>query len=161
MNDRAKSIIARLGLLPHPEGGYFSEVYRSDSTVRPDDDRPERPSLTSVHFLLTRDDMSSWHVVRSDEVWHFYEGDSLELLVVDPATMSLSRKKLGRVGDGQAPVQIVPAGHWQAARTLGDYTLVGCTVGPGFVFEDFRLLRDDEVEGSKLRAAFPELTGLL
>ncbi len=160
MNERARSLIERLDLRPHPEGGYFTEVYRSDSTVLPNDDRSERPSLTSVHFLLPRGDFSGWHVVRSDEVWHFYEGDSLELLVIDPNTMSLSRRRLGPVGDGQGPVEVVPAGHWQAARTLGDYTLVGCTVGPGFVFEDFRLLRDDEVEGSKLRAAFPELTGL-
>lgn len=129
--------------------------------VTPGDDRDERPALTSIYFLLAGADHSKWHVVRSDEVWHHLEGDPLELLVVDPATMSLRTLILGRRTRGGRQIQVLPAGHWQAARTLGDYTLVGCTVGPGFVFEDFQLLRDDAGAVARMKEKLPRLTYLL
>ena len=93
----------------------------------------------------------------SDEVWHFYEGDPLELLELDARAATLSRHRLGPVGDGDAsPVHTIPAGAWQAARPLGAYTLVGCTVGPGFEFADFRLLADDPARAAAVRAALAE-----
>lgn len=161
MSARAHDIIKQLGLQPHPEGGYFAEVYRSEVTVTPADDRSDRPSLTAIHFLLVRGDHSKWHALRSDEVWHHLEGDPLELFVVDPESMEASRNLLGPAAEGQDPVRVVPANHWQAARTLGDYTLVGCTVGPGFVFEDFMLIRDDAHAASTLIDAHPDLARLL
>jgi uncharacterized protein len=133
MDPRATELIATLNLLPHPEGGYFREVYRSEATVIPDDGRPPRAALTTIYFLLPAGAYSRWHKVLSDEVWHFYEGAPLELLCES------QRWILGPVGPGQSPVHTVPAGAWQAARSRGVYTLVGCTVGPGFDFADFTL----------------------
>lgn len=161
MHAHAAILIDALRLEPHPEGGHYREVYRSPSAVRPDDGRSERPALTSIYFLLAGADHSRWHVVGSDEVWHHLEGDPLELLVVDPASMALRTLILGRRTRGGRQIQAVPAGHWQAARTLGDYTLAGCTAGPGFVFDDFKLLRDDESAASKLRSGLPKLAYML
>ena len=135
MHPRAIELIDILHLVPHPEGGYFREVFRSIQTVQPSDSRPTRAALTTIYFLLPAGAYSRWHQVLSDEVWHFYEGAPLELLcdeqcwVLGPVTSNSE----------QALVQIVPAGAWQAARSLGEYTLVGCTVGPGFDFADFTL----------------------
>jgi uncharacterized protein len=133
MHARALELIELLGLSPHPEGGYFREVFRSTELVVPADHREARSALTTIYFLLPAGAYSRWHRVLSDEVWHFYEGAPLELLCDD------ARWILGPVGPNQSPVQIVPAGAWQAARSLGEYTLVGCTVSPGFDFADFTL----------------------
>lgn len=161
MNERARHIVTDLRLRPHPEGGHFGEVFRSSSSVTPHDDRTDRPALTAIYFLLCGGEHSAWHQIRSDEVWHHLEGDALELLVINAESMDLKRKVLGPVDAGQGPVQTVPARHWQAARTLGAYTLVGCTVGPGFVFEDFRLIGNDAAAASRLREAHPDLAQLL
>jgi len=161
MIERARDIIASLNLRGHPEGGYFAEVFRSPTLVQPSDERSSRPSLTSIYFLLVGGEHSKWHELRSDEVWHYCEGGPLELFVVDPVSMKLTRLLLGPLAGDQKPVHSVPAGHWQAARTLGDYTLVGTTVAPGFVFEDFKLLRDDKQEAARLRGALGVLGDLL
>lgn len=161
MSTRPAELIGTLDLLPHPEGGHYREIYRSGSDVTPVDGRGSRPSLTCIHFLLQAGEHSKWHVVGSDEAWHYSEGSELELLVVEPESLQLRRLVLGPVGDGRSPVRIVPAGHWQAARSLGDYTLVGCTVGPGFVFDDFTLLREDPATADKLRSRYRKLTDLL
>lgn len=139
MHERAAYLIDHLSLVPHPEGGYFREVYRSPSVVQPDDDRDARPGLTTIYFLLVAGQTSAWHRVRSDEVWHYYEGDPLALYDRAPGADAATCHRLGPPGDGQAPVAVIPADHWQAAEPLGAYTLVGCTVGPGFVFEDFEM----------------------
>jgi predicted cupin superfamily sugar epimerase len=143
MHARAEELVATLGLIPHPEGGYYREVYRSDANVQPLDARTARSALTTIYFLLPAGEVSRWHRVSSDEVWHFYEGAPLELLTADRAFATLTRHRLGPVDEGvQQPVYVVKADDWQAARSTGDYTLVGCTVGPGFEFADFELLRD-------------------
>jgi predicted cupin superfamily sugar epimerase len=100
--------------------------------------------------------------VDSDEVWHFYEGDPLELLELGARVTTLARHRLGPV-DGmlQRPVHTIPAGAWQAARTLGDYTLVGCSVGPGFDFADFRLLADDLALANTVQSEWPEVASLV
>jgi predicted cupin superfamily sugar epimerase len=149
-----RELIDSLKLTPHPEGGHFGEVHRSRLTVSPDDDRGVRASLTVIYFLLARGERSAWHEIASDEVWHHCEGDTLDLLVIDPETMSLEQHVLGPGGTPLAPV---PAGHWQAARTRGAYTLVSCVVGPGFDYHDFRLLRDDAATVAALRGTFPQL----
>lgn len=116
---------------PHPEGGHYVEIFRS-------------ASLTSIFFLLSAGEISRWHrVLGSDEAWHFYEGDPIELLTAEPGFARLERRVLGPVGPGQRPVFVVPGGVWQAARTTGAYTLVGCSVGPGFEFANFEMLRDN------------------
>lgn len=152
MNTRAAALITLLDLSPHPEGGYFREVYRSASTVQPADGRTDRPALTTIYFLLAAGDVSRWHRVASDEVWHYYEGDALDLLVADEHLDSVSRRVLGPVGTDASPVHVVPAGRWQAARSVGAFTLVGCTVGPGFDFADFELIDPNGTEAARVRA---------
>jgi predicted cupin superfamily sugar epimerase len=142
IDPRAQELIAGLGLQPHPEGGFFREIFRSGATVQPDDGRPQRAAATSIYFLLTRGGHSRWHRVRSDEVWHLYEGGPLELFVAPPDGTKVERVMLGPALVSDGPVYTVPAGWWQAARPLGPYALAGCTVAPGFEFDDFVLLRD-------------------
>lgn len=100
--------------------------------------------------------MSRWHRVRSDEVWHHYEGAPLELWLVPPDQIRLERVRLGPLDSRQAPVRCAPARWWQAARSTGAYTLAGCTVGPGFEFSDFELLADQRERADALCSALPE-----
>lgn len=140
---RADELIRALDLGPHPEGGWYAEVFRSGETVTPADGRGVRSALTTIYFLLTAGQVSRLHRVLSDEVWHFYEGDPLELVVAPGDLSRRARVTLGPVAAGVAPVHTVAAGDWQGARPLGSYTLVGCTVGPGFDFADFEMLEAD------------------
>ena len=156
--DRAADLIDKLGLEPHPEGGYFREVYRSAARVQPLDGRTDRLALTTIYFLLAAGQVSRWHRVASDEVWHYYEGGRLELLVADAGLNDVSRRVLGPVADNTAPVHVVLAGEWQAARPMESYTLVGCTVGPGFEFEDFRLLDSLPDQAAALRRRHPKVS---
>ena len=161
MIDRAAELIAMLGLSPHPEGGYYGELYRSSTTVDPADGRGPRPALTSIYFLLPEGSVSRWHRVQSDEVWHFYEGAPLDLWTASPEGDQVDQYRLGPIEGDQRPVWTVPAGRWQAARSAGSYTLVGCTVGPGFDFRDFVLAGEQPAVGSVLRARHPALAQLL
>ena len=141
MHARAADLIETLGLQPHPEGGWFREVYRSTDVVSRDG--AARDALTSIYYLLAAGQLSRWHVVTLDEVWHFHEGDPLELLTCDPREGRVEVLKLGPVSsDGALPQHVVPRGVWQAARPAGGYALVGCTVAPGFDFADFQFLAD-------------------
>jgi predicted cupin superfamily sugar epimerase len=160
MDRRVAELVEMLKLQPHPEGGYFGEVFRSAASVAPGDGRDRRSALTSIYFLLAAGQHSRWHRLRSDEVWHFYEGDPLELLSIDESLERSNVQLLGAAGAG-APVGVVPAGYWQAARSTGAYSLVGCSVGPGFDFADFRLLDEDSGEAKTIRARFPDLAVLI
>ena len=151
MDARAAHLVDALALETHPEGGFYREVFRSSQTVRPTDGRPERAGLTTIYFLLVDGGHSRWHRVASDEAWHFYEGAPLDLWVADAEATAVETHRLGPLGDAAAPVRVVPAGAWQAARTTGAYTLVGCTVGPGFDFSDFELLAPDAPLADALR----------
>lgn len=153
--ERATQLIASLALQPHPEGGFYRQLYRSDSQVQPGDARPGRQALTTIYFLLRAEDLSRWHVVLSDEVWHFYEGAPLELFTADASFAEISRHLLGEVSADTAPVHVVPARRWQAARSTGAYTLVGCTVAPGFDFADFSMMRDDAAGAEHVRRTHP------
>lgn len=133
--DQVTELIARLGLEPHPEGGWYREVHRSSHVLQTD--RGPRAALTSIYFLLEARQHSRWHVVTSDEAWHYACGAPLELLSYEPRSGVRRRRVLGAPQDGQEPIGVVAAGEWQAARSLGAWTLVGCDVGPGFDFEDF------------------------
>ena len=133
--DSARQWIDRLALQPHPEGGWYREVHRASASVQTE--RGPRSALTTIYYLLERGQLSRWHVVESDEVWHFYGGAPLELLAYDPRSRALRRTVLGSNGES---IGVIEGGVWQAARSLGEYSLVGCTVGPGFDFADFQFV---------------------
>jgi hypothetical protein len=158
---RAATLIEKLELSAHPEGGYFCEVDRSPSRVQPLDGRPERRALTTIYFLLTAGDVGRWHRVASDEVWHYYEGDPLELLSADVGFERVVRRVLGPVDGATRPVHVVRAGEWQAARSLGAFTLVGCTVGPGFEFSDFEMLATRPGDAEEVKRRHPDLGFLI
>lgn len=141
MLTRVAVLISQLGLRAHPEGGYYAETFRSPHMVRPADQRGDRAGLTAIWFLLVNGAYSAWHRVESDESWHWYEGEPLELFVAPPEGGATTRVLLGPFATGGVPQYVVPAGSWQAARPAGGYALVGCTVGPGFDFADFTMLR--------------------
>ncbi len=159
---RVAELIATLGLQPHPEGGYYREIFRSALEVAPADGRGTRAALTTIYFLLPPGAHSRWHRVASDEVWHLYEGGPLTLLQLDADGTTLTRIVLGRDGARrEVPVHVVPAQAWQAAQATDAYALVGCTVGPGFSFADFDLLADLPAQADQLRVTRPELAPLL
>ena len=161
MIDRAEHLIAALGLIPHPEGGYYGELFRSDAAVHPTDGRGLRAALTTIYFLLPGAAVSRWHRVQSDEVWHFYEGAPLDLWMLSPDGGQANQHRLGPLDGAQRPAWTVPGGWWQAARSTGPYTLVGCTVGPGFDFRDFALAGDQPTVAAAVRARHPALAELL
>jgi predicted cupin superfamily sugar epimerase len=161
MSHRAAELAKELRLAPHPEGGLYREVYRSESRVEPEDGRGSRPAITGIYFLLPAGANSRWHRVQSDEIWHFYEGDALELFVAPPWGGRIERHVLGPCGDTQQPMLMVQSGWWQAARSTGAYTLVGCTVGPGFDFSDFELAADIPSAAAMFRSHDATLAELL
>jgi uncharacterized protein len=134
----SRNLIARLELQPHPEGGWYRELYRSATRVQTP--RGERSALTKIYYLLEQNQFSRWHVIDSDEVWHFYTGAEIEVFSYDPQTTILQRHILGSPLDGRESVAVIPAGHWQAARTIDGFALVGCSVAPGFEFSEFRFV---------------------
>lgn len=140
MHPRASELLDLLGLRPHPEGGHFVQLFRSLNRVEVLDRNVERAALTAIYFLLAEGEFSRWHRVVSDEVWHYHEGDAIELILFDD--QGPRRLRLGPVGRETRPTIVVPAGTWQAARSTGAYTLSACTVGPGFDFADFTLAVD-------------------
>ena len=136
--EEADRLIELLDLKPHPEGGYFRETFR-DCGHPPAgrDSNAGRSHSTAIYFLLKAGEVSRWHRVDAAEVWHFYRGAPLELSIGKQIHL------LGaNIEEAQTPQIVVPAGEWQAARSLGDYTLVGCTVAPGFEFAHFEMVPD-------------------
>jgi predicted cupin superfamily sugar epimerase len=129
----AADIIARLELKPHPEGGHYRETFRDAGL-----DTAGRARSTAIYFLLARGERSHWHRIDAAEVWHYYAGDALTLRIAEETgTRSI---RLGPdLNAGEVPQAIVPALGWQAAESTGDWTLVGCTVAPGFDFAKFEL----------------------
>jgi predicted cupin superfamily sugar epimerase len=127
MSSEADRLIEMLDLKPHPEGGHFRETFRDASGEG-------RAHSTAIYFLLRGGEVSRWHRIDVPEVWHFYRGAPLEL------TIGKDRYVLGNdIDKAQVPQLVVPAGQWQMARSQGDFSLVGCTVAPGFEFEHFEL----------------------
>jgi uncharacterized protein len=157
---RAAELVESLAMTPHPEGGYYRELFRAGCVVDPLDGRGRRPALTAIWFLMLRGQKSAWHVVDSDEIWVHFEGGPIRLFTFDVASARLESTLLGPLGPGSAPQRLVRAGVWQAAEPTGDYSLSGACVGPGFDFADFRLLSDDPAAHAALREAAPELLRL-
>ncbi|RYH10413.1 cupin domain-containing protein [Tropicimonas sp. IMCC6043] len=130
-------IIALLGLKRHPEGGWYRETWVGPASG-------ERPSGTCIFYLLDRNDRSHWHKVDATEIWHFYAGDPLILSISETESGPARDHLLGaNLAASQSPQIIVPELHWQSARSAGDWSLVGCTVSPGFRFEGFTLAPPD------------------
>ena len=128
----AERIIALLGLERHPEGGWYRQTWVAEGSGR--------PSGTCIYFLLPRGERSHWHRVDAVEIWHFHAGAALLLRMAEDAVGPAVTLRLGPdLPAGERPQAIVPARWWQAAETTGDWTLVGCTVSPGFRFEGFEL----------------------
>jgi len=128
----AAEVITLLDLKPHPEGGHYRETFRDPREV------DGRSVGTAIYFLLAEGERSHWHFIDAAELWHFYEGAPLELEIVD-GERRLTVTLGSDLGAGQRPQAVVPTGAWQAARTLGAWTLVGCTVAPGFDFAGFEM----------------------
>jgi len=128
----AAAIIRKLSLKPHPEGGHYRETFRDTRTHK------GRAASTAILFLLARGERSHWHRVNAVEIWHYYAGAPLKLQVVDGAKEEIFRLGADIHAD-EVPQVIVPARAWQMAESFGDWTLVGCTVTPGFDFNDFEL----------------------
>jgi predicted cupin superfamily sugar epimerase len=138
----AAEIIRLLGLKPHPEGGHFIETHRD---TRADG----RAYSTAIYFLLARGERSHWHRVDAAEVWHYYAGSALKLELAASGHGPIEHVVLGPdLAAGERPQAVVPAHAWQAAESLGDWTLVGCTVAPGFEFEGFELAPKGWAPGS-------------
>lgn len=147
----AAGLIARYGLQPHPEGGWFAEVHRSGHSVGTPDGYPgERVALTAIYFLLEEGDYSAFHSVTSEEVWVHLGGAPLELVLLDPEPRV---RRLAAPGEEGDPLIVVPPGVLQAARSLGAYTLTSCLVAPGFDFDDFRMPGAAELLASHPQAA--------
>jgi predicted cupin superfamily sugar epimerase len=157
MNDDAVKLVDILGLLPHPEGGFYRETFRSSVTLAGLPDGAPRAASTAIYFLLPAGAFSALHKVASDEAWHHYDGDPVDLHLIDDAGAH-SVVRLGPdVARGERPQHVVPAGMWQAAVPTGDrYALCGCTVAPGFDFADFAM-----PSRAELVTLFPKLADVV
>ena len=132
----AKRIIDELRLEPHPEGGWFRETFIDENPNGP------RAFSTAIYYLLEAGDRSAWHRVDAAEVWHFYAGSPIEMELSADGKVATPHVLGPDIAAGGRPQVIVPKGVWQTARSLGDWSLVGCTVAPGFRFEGFEMAPD-------------------
>ena len=155
--DGLDSLIKALELQPHPEGGYYKETYRSQDIIvkdaLPEVFNGHRNHSTGIYCLLESKDFSAFHRINQDEMWHFYKGDALLLTMISEEG-ELSTIKIGNdIANGEVPQTVVPKGYWFAAKVEQpeSYALLGCTVAPGFDFQDFEL-----AERAKLIAKFPQ-----
>lgn len=132
----AEEVVQLLGLLPHPEGGAYRETFRAPAA-----EDGGRGASTAIYYLLRSGETSAWHRVDADEVWHHYAGAPLELALSAPSdSEERTALRLGKdLGAGERPQAVVPAGVWQSARSLGEWTLMGCTVAPAFQFSGFEM----------------------
>lgn len=157
MDMEIEALKKMLGLNPHPEGGFFKETYRSDETVGPDllpdRFRGKRAFSTSIYYLLSRGDFSAFHRIKSDEIWHFYSGSTIIIHVIFPDGRLVQKKLGNRPSEEESFQVVVQRGCWFAAGLENEdtYALVGCTVSPGFDFEDFEM-----GERAKLISSYPE-----
>ncbi|MEO0572429.1 MAG: cupin domain-containing protein [Bacteroidota bacterium] len=153
----AKELIKELDLQPHPEGGFFREMYRSTAEINVESLSSEfkgsRSVSTCIYFLLTSEAFSSFHKINQDEIWHFYLGSPIQLHTLSPEGVHTEHHIGNDIKNLQYPQFVVPKGHWFSASVLNEdsYALVGCTVAPGFDFQDFELAKCQQ-----LTAQFPE-----
>lgn len=150
MDKSATYWINRLGLQPHPEGGYYKESYRSEGSIDPaglpEKYTEKRSYSTSIYFLLKRRQVSKFHRIKSDEIWHFHSGSPVIIHIIIDGQHK--KRLLGLNPDvGEFPQVVIPAGAWFAAevKQKDSFSLVGCTVAPGFEFDDFELANQDDL----------------
>ncbi|MBT8263299.1 MAG: cupin domain-containing protein [Bacteroidia bacterium] len=155
--DAIEEIIANLQLQPHPEGGYYRETYRSEGTipvsVLGEPYSGDRNIATGIYFLITSGDFSAFHKIHQDEMWHYYKGAAMNLHLIAPDG-KYTLKKIGNdLTTGEVPQHTVPGGYWFASEVSEEnsFSLMGCTVAPGFDFKDFEM-----PSGSKLIGLFPQ-----
>lgn len=135
-NVSAAEIISRLGLQPHPEGGHYRETWRDAGDAGDDG---ARGSGTAIYYLLSAGEVSAWHRVDAVEIWHWYAGAPLSLMLSTDGKTTETITLGPALSEGQQPQGIVPINCWQSARSEGAWTLVGCTVSPAFVFDGFEM----------------------
>lgn len=145
MLEKAKYYIDKLQLIPHPEGGYYKEIYRAGEMILvehlPGSFKGNRNISTSIYFLLQRNDFSAFHRLKSDELWHFYDGSALKISVID-RDGNFNEIFLGRnIEEGESYQTVIKKNSWFAAELVDkkSFALVGCTVSPGFDFQDFEM----------------------
>lgn len=149
----ADEVIEALGLQPHPEGGYFVETFRDRGPGG------ERGAVTAIYFLLKAGEESRWHRVDAIEIWHWYAGAPLLLRIAELEGAPPIERLIGsNVLAGAMPQAVVPANAWQSAKSLGEWTLVGCTVSPAFQFEGFEMAPDGWQPDSEVRREKSEVT---
>lgn len=162
MNEKSKYYIEKLQLKPHPEGGYYCETYRSEEKLSPsalpDRYEGERCWSTAIYFLIDGGQKSTFHKLKSDEIWHYYDGSSVRVYLIDEKG-KLQVKFLGQnIDEGENFQVVIRSGLWFAAEVIDkdSFSLYGCTVSPGFEFQDFQLGKR-----SQLTKEFPHLTELI
>ena len=144
MKRAASEIIKKLELEPHPEGGFFREMFRDENTV------DGRSVGTAIYYLLAVGEVSHWHRVDAAEIWHWYAGDPLQLDIYQNGA-EVQKRTLGTdFWNDELPQAVVPAGYWQSAKSLGEWSLVGCTVSPGFEFSGFEMAPAGWKPGDKI-----------
>jgi uncharacterized protein len=142
---KARDLIERLGMVPHPEGGHFAETWR-------DTKGDGRGTGTAIYYLLCEGERSHWHRVDAVEIWHYYAGAQLTLGISEDG-VSVNEARLGPdLSLGQRPQVIVPENAWQSARSTGDWTLVGCTVSPSFEFAGFEMAPPGWMPGQEVKS---------
>ena len=156
----ATQLIAQLALTPHQEGGHYRRTYQSQEAISLDSrpDNNPRHFSTAIYFLLQAGEFSAWHKLRSEEMWHHYEGESLKIHTINPENRAIETLLLGKLSNGGTPQLIIPRGLWFCAEVAGEhgFTLCGCTVTPGFDFVDFELPQQES-----LLDAFPEHANII
>jgi len=136
LDKKSSEIIKRFKLLPHPEGGWFREILRSEIDVtRKDGER--RNNITGIYYMLRKNEISTWHRINfADEIWIYLKGSPLNLWCLDDGNKELRKLRI----DYNNPIEMIPSGYWQAAKSSGVFTLASCCVGPGFDYSDFEIL---------------------
>ncbi|TDR90187.1 cupin domain-containing protein [Enterovirga rhinocerotis] len=134
----AEDVVRLLGLAPHPEGGHYRETFRDECR-----DGTGRSASTAIYYLLAAGEASHWHRVDAVETWHHYAGAPLDLALSSDGETVVTHRLGADLPAGERPQAVVPAGHWQSARSLGAWSLVGCTVAPGFDFAGFEMAPPD------------------
>lgn len=151
MKKRIKDIVDALDLKPHPEGGFYKETYRSQGEINLDalgeQYSGKRNYSTCIYFMLTSGNFSAFHRIKQDEIWHFYEGSPISLHTISKEGNYQKNKIGNNLDKGEVPQYVVPGGDWFAAEVeeKDSYALVGCTVSPGFDFDDFELTPREEL----------------
>lgn len=146
-----EQIIEKLGLEPHPEGGYYKEIYRSEGVIMndslPDNMEGTRNYATGIYFLLPSRKFSAFHRIKQDEIWHYYKGSAICLHIISPEGVYTTHIVGNDILNGEQSQLVVKSGDWFAATVIEDdsYSLVGCTVAPGFDFADFELAKKEEL----------------